>query len=365
MHKDLVKRKELGNLRALNLGTDGVDFYSNDYLGLARNPQFKAQLHELLKQHPEAIMGSTGSRLISGNSEIKMKVENFIAGLHRQEGALLFPNAYVANLALFSCILKKEDIIILDEKIHRSIYDGCRLSFAKRWKFKHNEPDHLTELLKRASGRSAGNIFIVVESLYSMEGDLAPLQRISNLAKIYGAKLIIDESHSLGVFGLDFIEKQAVNIPIFARILSYGKAMGIYGGAILGSKTLIEYLVNFSSPFIYSTSMSDFSYLAVRESYRFVQAHPSLVNQLQQVIHSFRMIFQESMEINPGPIQPIYIADQEELNQTLRRLSTQGINAYAVRYPAVNIFDSCIRITLHNDNNLQEIQLLKTLIQSK
>ncbi|HLT41468.1 MAG TPA: pyridoxal phosphate-dependent aminotransferase family protein [Sphingobacteriaceae bacterium] len=365
MHKELIKRKECGHLRELNQQVDGIDFYSNDYLGLARNQLFQEQLHALLKAYPAAIMGSTGSRLISGNSRIKMEVEAFIAEFHQQEKALLFPNGYAANLALFSCILNKEDVLIMDEKIHRSIYDGSRLSFAKRWKFKHNDLHDLTELLKRASRRSTGNIFVVVESLYSMHGDLAPIQSISELVTAHGAKLIIDEAHSLGVFGLDCSLKQEIKFPIFARILSYGKAMGIYGGAILGSKTLIDYLINFSSPFIYSTSMSDFSYLAVKESYSFIQAQPNLANQLKQVIQDFSITFRGSMKINPGPIQPLFIPDPEALHQTVTRLNAHGLHCYAVRYPAVGMTESCIRITLHPYNTLKDIQLLNTLIQPK
>lgn len=362
MHSELINRKELGNLRQLKQNPDGIDFYSNDYLGLCKNQQFKGKLHDLIRENPDAIMGSTGSRLISGNSKIKMEVEEAVAGIHKVQKALFFPNGYAANLALFSCILKKGDVIILDEKIHRSIYDGCRLSFATRWKFKHNELDHLAELLKKASSRTTGNIFIAVESLYSMDGDIAPIQEISELAGFYGAKLIIDEAHSLGVSGIDFIQTLGLKYPVFARVLSYGKAMGLYGASILGSSTLIDYLVNFSSPFIYSTSMSDFSYLAVKESYSFLQEQPQLISKLQQVIQSFKVTYKGNNGTSPGPIQPLYFANLFELKQTVKRLSTHGINCYGVSYPAVDIRYPCIRITLHSFNTLKEIQLLTTLL---
>jgi len=362
MHSELINRKELGNIRQLKQKPDGIDFYSNDYLGLGKNHQFRAKLHELLREYPDAIMGSTGSRLISGNSKIKMEVEEVVAGIHKTAKALIFPNGYAANLALFSCILKKGDVIILDEKIHRSIYDGCRLSLATRWKFKHNDLNHLAELLKKASSRTTGNVFIAVESLYSMDGDIAPIREISELAALYDAKLIIDEAHSLGVFGIDFIQTLDLKQPVFARVLSYGKAMGLYGASILGSTILIDYLVNFSAPFIYSTSMSDFSFLALKESYSFLQEQPQLVSELQNVIQNFKVIYNGNNRINPGPIQPLYFTNLLELNQTVKRLSAHGINCYGVSYPAVNIRYPCIRITLHSFNTLNEIQLLTTLL---
>lgn len=173
---------------------------SNDYLGIAGNKAFQQHLLELLNINPELLSGATGSRLISGNSLVYEQAEGFITKVHEVESALLFPSGYKANLALFSCIAGRYHTILVDELVHRSVHDGCTLSYAQKKKFRHNDLNHLEYLLSRTTG----SVFIAVESLYSMDGDFAPLQEIITLAERYAAWVIVDEAHAVGVFGKDW-----------------------------------------------------------------------------------------------------------------------------------------------------------------
>jgi len=210
--ESLDKRKEEGTLRRLKLQSDGVDFYSNDYLGFARNKELQNILLQKIMENPEMLSGSTGSRLISGNSDVATSVEHFIAQKHQFESALLFPSGYNANLALFSTLPSRHDVVIVDEQIHRSVHDACKLSNAKKLKFKHNDTEDLENILRRQEG----HCYIAIESLYSMEGDFAPIQEIASIAGKYKASLIVDEAHAFGVFGYGLIEKYQLQHQVSA-----------------------------------------------------------------------------------------------------------------------------------------------------
>ena len=214
--ESLNKRKEEGTLRRLRLQSDGIDFYSNDYLGLAKSEELQHVLLQKITDNPQLLSGSTGSRLISGNSDIAVSVENDIAQKHQFESALLFPSGYNANLALFSTLPSRHDIIIVDEQIHRSVHDACKLSNAKRLKFKHNDIEDLETILKKQKG----HCYIAIESLYSMEGDFAPIQKIAELADQYKASLIVDEAHAFGVFGYGLVEKYQLQNQVSATVRS-------------------------------------------------------------------------------------------------------------------------------------------------
>src|SRR5436190_14573886 len=170
LRKRLQERKEQSNLRSLMLGKDLVDFFSNDYLGLARNKELSEIIHYEYSSQQGNLNGSTGSRLLSGNNEYFVELEKFLAQLFKAESALLFNSGYNANLSILSALPQKNDTIIYDELIHASLKDGARLSFAKRFSFSHNDLTDLEAKIKKGSGQ----IFVVIESVYSMDGDFAP-----------------------------------------------------------------------------------------------------------------------------------------------------------------------------------------------
>src|SRR5690606_181835 len=263
------------------------DFTSNDYLGLARSEELRNAIDAFLSRSTRTRNGSGGSRLLSGNSLLAEEAERFVASLSGAPSGLLFSSGYMANLGVLSCIPQRGDTVLYDEHAHASLKDGIRLSLAERFSFRHNDLDDL----ERKIGKSKGTIFIVVESVYSMDGDLCPLADLVNLAQQHQAVVILDEAHGTGIFGSDGsglatslgLEKQ---IPI--RILTFGKAMGIHGACVCCPETVRNYLVNFSRPFIYTTAMADHSLAAIQCSFQFLRERPELKSILADKINLFR-----------------------------------------------------------------------------
>ncbi|THV58573.1 aminotransferase class I/II-fold pyridoxal phosphate-dependent enzyme [Chryseobacterium candidae] len=355
----LDKRKEKGTLRRLQIPSDGVDFYSNDYLGFAKSKELQYLLLQKIMDTPQMLSGSTGSRLISGNSDIAVSVEKDIAQKHHFESALLFPSGYNANLALFSTLPSRHDVVIVDEQIHRSVHDGCKLSNAKKLKFKHNDTEDLENILKRQEG----HCYIAIESLYSMEGDFAPIQKIAVLADMYKASLIVDEAHAFGVFGYGLIEKYQLQNHVSAAVVTYGKALGAHGAAILCSETVKSYLINFASPFIYTTSAQDFQWMSIKTGYEFLDQHHELSVKLQDNIKIFRSQNLQSPSAEKSPVQAIVIADNQRLKILQQTLSEEGFLTYAIYSPTVKEGSERLRICLHSFNTEEEIMKLTGIIK--
>lgn len=344
-------RKEAGILRTLKPGLKGIDFYSNDYLGLAKNEELQQQLLSGVQENPALLSGSSGSRLISGNSRIATEVEHYIAQQHQYSDALLFYSGYNANLALFSALPDRHDTIIIDEQIHRSVHDACRMSYAKKIKFRHNDPEDLESILKRQTG----TCYIAIESLYSMDGDFAPLKGIAALARKYNAALIVDEAHAFGVLGYGLVEKYNLQNDVFAVVVTYGKALGAHGAAILCNETVKSYLVNFASPFIYTTAAQDFIWLSIKTGYEFLKQRPELPQKLHQNINIFRNQNIKTSSSEISPIQAIVIPDNHQLKALQEKLSARKFLTYAVYSPTVKTGTERLRICLHSFNTEEEI----------
>lgn len=363
MHKKfqgaLDKRKEAGILRILKPKSEGIDFYSNDYLGLAGNEELKAQLLRNVQENPKLLSGSSGSRLISGNSNIVDETEKYIAEHHQYPAALLFSSGYNANLALFSTLPDRHDMIIVDEQIHRSVHDACRMSHAKKLKFRHNDLADLENILKKQTK----HCYIAIESLYSMDGDLAPIQEIAVLAKKYDAALIVDEAHAFGVFRYGLIEKNELQNDVFAAVMTYGKALGAHGAAILCDETIKSYLVNFASPFIYTTAAQDFLWMAIQTSYEFLKQKTELSEKLQKNIETFRNQNIETPSSKISPIQAILVPDNHQLGNLQGTLSDNGFLTYAVYSPTVKTGTERLRICLHSFNTEEEVVELTRIIK--
>lgn len=354
----LEKRKQKGILRILRSGQNGVDFYSNDYLGLTRNHDFQSLLLKTVQQNPELLKGSTGSRLISGNTSVVTETEAFIAKKHQYEAALLFPSGYNANLALFSTLPNRHDTVIVDEKIHRSVHDACKMSNAKKLKFKHNNCNHLEDILKRQSG----TVYIAVESLYSMDGDVCPLQEIAELAGKYNAGLIVDEAHAFGVFGYGLVHRFQLQEKVLATVLTYGKALGTHGAVVLTNDVVKSYLINFASPFIYTTSAHDFLWMSISKGYEFLNENKAASIQLQENISTFRKANLQSSSDEKSPIQAIIIPDNHQLRMLAKTLSDDGFLTYPIFSPTVKEGTERLRICLHSFNTEEEIIKLTKII---
>ncbi|MXV50644.1 aminotransferase class I/II-fold pyridoxal phosphate-dependent enzyme [Pedobacter sp. HMF7647] len=358
-HQKLQARDKDGLLRSLPPETGLIDFCSNDYLGFSRSPELKRILNEQTNLHSYQI-GSTGSRLISGNTTFAEDLETFIAEFHESKAALLFNSGYDANVGLFSCIAQRNDTIISDELIHASIIDGIRLSHATRYTFRHNDLNSLESKLKIAKG----NIFIAVESVYSMDGDLSPLKEISALANRYNAALIVDEAHAAGVFGHEgrgLVHELNMQQDVFARVITFGKAFGTHGAAVLGSKTLQLYLINFARSFIYTTAQSFHNLLSIRAAYTFLQ----MFNH-QELIHQRVSIFNKLLKLNDidsrSPIKKVIIGGNEKTKMLASDLKKQGFDVRAILAPTVPAGMERLRICIHTHNTHSEIEQLTTAI---
>ncbi len=351
--KALQARQEKKLLRTLSTNFSGADFISNDYLGFSKLG--------LLGDTNSKNIGSGGSRLISGNSDFTEETEKKIATFHKAEAALVFNSGYDANVGLFSSVPKKHDLVLMDELIHASIYDGVRLSYAKHYKFNHNDVSDLAHLLDKYSNEYE-NIYVAVESVYSMDGDEAPLKELISLKeKFKNVFLIVDEAHAIGVFGAGLCEGREEDF--FARVYTYGKAMGCHGAAVLGSKDLRNYLVNFARSFIYTTALPQHAIENISNAYDLLKdsEQPTLLR--ENIIY----FLGETKGMNSfiksrSAIQCMVLGSNEKVTELEAKLKKAGIDAKAVKSPTVRDGTERIRFCLHAYNSKQEIgNLVKTL----
>ena len=356
--ESLKQRKDNNSLRTLKTENNLIDFCSNDYLGFAHSFHFQKIFEEELKKYPHFQMGSGGSRLLAGNSLFAEELEQEIADFHQSEASLLFNSGYDANIGIFSSLPQRGDTIITDEYIHASIIDGVRLSHATRYVFKHNDIESLEQKLKIAKGR----IFIVVESIYSMDGDQAPLQEIANLSHKYDAALIVDEAHATGIFGelgRGLVYELGLCEHVFARIITFGKALGTHGAAVLGNNELRSFLINFSRSFIYTTSASFLSHLAIKCTYQYlkIKDHQSA---LHERIKYFRQNIDSTIKLleSQSAIQIIVIPGNNEAREAALKIQHAGFDVRAILSPSVAKDSERLRICLHNHNTMEDISNL-------
>lgn len=355
----LDERKASGLLRSLVSYVDKIDFSSNDYLGFAQLPQLQEIPHSLPS-------GSTGSRLITGNPQLAENAEKMIAEFHQAEAALIFNSGYCANVGLFSCIAQKGDTLIIDEFIHASIIDGARLSHANRYKFKHNDVADLEKKLQQASGKK----IVAVESIYSMDGDEAPLKEIIAVCKQHDAILIVDEAHAIGVFGdkgEGLICKYNLQKEVFARIYTFGKALGLHGAVVTGSNTLRNYLINHARAFIYTTALPPHTYIQIQEAYKLLPTanRKGLYNIITYYKNAIQKIKNISFIESNSSIQTIIIGDNNEAKALANHLVEKGFFAKAILSPTVPAGTERLRICLHTFNTKQQIDLLLKEVENK
>src|SRR3954470_19163084 len=289
LQQALQKRIELAALRSLRVSNELVDFCSNDYLGFSRSLILQKAIENEWQALPAQSNGATGSRLISGNSVYIENLENFIAAFHEVEAGLIYNSGYDANVGLFSALGQNDSTttFIYDELIHASIHDGIKLSRATAYLFKHNDLYHLEERLKIAKG----TIYVAVESIYSMDGDHAQLVEMVALCEKYNANLIVDEAHATGITsnnGKGLVQLHQLEKRVFARIHTFGKAMGCHGAVVVGSALLRKFLINFSRSFIYTTALPMNNLVAIRQAYRLLQNDTSSIQLLANNINLFK-----------------------------------------------------------------------------
>jgi len=361
MKNALLEKEKEGSLRQLTVSQNKIDFVSNDYLGLARSAALHQNIEERYHQLPFSKNGSTGSRLLAGNSALAEEVESYLAKIFKAEQAVIFNSGYAANQAALSCIPQKGDTILYDELVHACMHDGMKLSRAERKSFKHNNLQDLEDQLRETDGKK----FIAIESIYSMDGNQAPLTEIVNLAEQFDASIILDEAHSTGAYGKNgtgLAVSLGLESKIDARIYTFGKAMGVHGACIAGSSTLANYLVNFARPFIFSTALSPHSLVSIQCAFWFLQNQLYLQESLQQNIQFFLQNYQQNnlpdkIE-SQSAIQSVLINGNKQVMALAEQLQQNGMDCRGIRFPSIKKGSERIRICLHAYNTETEIKKL-------
>jgi 8-amino-7-oxononanoate synthase len=357
LERKLLERESKHLLRKLTNVNGLIDFTSNDYLGLAASSELFQLIEESVSKQGARRNGSGGSRLLSGNSELAENIESKLAVIFQAESALVFNSGYTANLAVLSSIPTRESTIIYDELAHTCIKDGARLSLARRLSFKHNDLNDLESKMQKASGK----VFVAVESIYSMDGDCCPLGELVALTDRYNAILILDEAHSTGVTGQGgsgLSVSAGLHDRIGVRIYTFGKAMGVHGACVVGSRMLQQYLINFARPFVYTTALPPHSLTAIDCSFSYLQQNISLQKTLSQLIHTYLE------EVSPltnrtqssSSIQTIIVPGNENTIAAARSLQQMGFDVRPILSPTVPEGSERLRICLHTFNTTSQIR---------
>lgn len=364
LQRELQARAEARALRTLQVHAGLIDLASNDYLGFAQDATLKQLVEQEIAQLPA--IGSGGSRLLTGNNAYVETVEQEIAAFHSAPSALFFNSGYEANSGLLSTVVHRHDIILYDALIHASLREGIRLSGAKAYSFAHNDMEELRHLLQSHTG----NVFVVTESVFSMDGDLSPLTEIVALAEQYNAAVILDEAHATGVIGAQgegLARHLGVHDRLFARVHTFGKAMGSNGAVVLGDKVLREYLINYCKPFIYTTAPNYLQLAAVRMAYRYMQEQPEARRRLQQNLTFMREYLQQEGVPQPVSIDSAIFSYIVPGNDKVRAAATamrdQGFDLRPILAPTVAAGSERIRICVHAFNTPEQLQSALSLLQ--
>ena len=364
---ELVALKRAGRYRQLTTSS-GLDFTSNDFLGFARDDALQKRALELAMDLPTS---SSGSRLLRGNHPLHEQAELRFASLIETPRALLFNSGYDANLALLSALPSRHATIYYDANVHASIKEGIRASLASKQSFRHNKLEHLEALLFHTPSDSEK--YIVVESVYSMEGDEAPLHEIVRVAQLHGALVIVDEAHATGVFGprgSGLVNELGLRTEIFATIHTCGKALASQGAFICGSQTLIAYLINKARPFLFSTALppsipaqllATIDRLEVGDG----SARAAEVLQQAQYLRNELIGRLERWQVPDGrsPIVPVLIGEDDEAVRASTFLIERGFDVRAIRPPTVATGSARLRIVVQFGASKETLSKLAWAVQ--
>ncbi|WP_417800455.1 aminotransferase class I/II-fold pyridoxal phosphate-dependent enzyme [Tenacibaculum sp.] len=365
LYQKIIQREAQNSLRKLGKKKSLIDFSSNDYLGFAKSEILFDKTHQFLVDNNSKINGATGSRLLSGNHKLYTVVEKQLAKLHNSETSLIFNSGYDANIGFFASVPQRGDIVLYDELIHASIRDGIQLSNAKSFKFKHNDTKDLEEKILRFTQNNDSEIYVITESVFSMDGDSPDLIAMSQIIQKHAnVHFVIDEAHALGVFDFGLIQKLQLENNIFARIITFGKGLGCHGAAILGSKQLQQYLVNFARSFIYTTGLSPHALATIKIAYEEL----AFSNSLEKLQENIQHFISESnrLQLNfiesTSAIHCCIISGNEHVKSMALQLQQQGFEVKPILSPTVPTNQERLRFCLHAYNSKEEItNLLENL----
>ncbi|MEX0686008.1 MAG: 8-amino-7-oxononanoate synthase [Balneolales bacterium] len=338
-----------------------INFSSNDYLGLASNPDVALASKKFIDRFGN---GSAASRLITGTGEYHIELEKKLASALGTEASLIFNSGYQANTTVIPALAGRNSLVLSDKLNHNSLLQGANLSLGKLQRYRHNDPGHLKTLLKRAEGHYE-RILIVTESVFSMDGDVADLAVISSLAKSYGAMLMVDEAHAIGVLGENGMGLCVRKYNADIILGTFGKAFGSFGAFVACSQAMRDYLINFCGGFIYTTALPPSIIGAATKSLELVAGMDGERLTLAQNADYLRKRLRDSGydTLKSGTqIIPVIIGDEEKTVSLSKYLADQGIFAVAIRPPTVKQNSSRIRITLSSMHTKEHIDQLMTAL---
>lgn len=359
LSQKLSERAVNNALRKLSISHIPIDFSSNDYLGFAKDDNIFKSASELLKERNYTLNGATGSRLLSGNNLLFETLENALESFHDCSAALVFNSGYDANLGLFGSVPQRGDIILYDELIHASIRDGLGMSNAKAYKFKHNDLSDVKRLLE-LNRTDASEVYVVTESVFSMDGDSPDLVGFVKFCQVHNCRLIVDEAHAVGVFGtsgVGLVQELGLQQHVFGRIVTFGKAMGCHGAAVLGSETLKQYLINFARSFIYTTGMPPHSLATILVAYQELSGTACLEGLRGNIVY-----FREQLALHKlnfieshSAIQCCVISGNDRVKEIALQLQEKGFDVKPIVSPTVKEGQERLRFCLHAYNTKTEI----------
>ena len=341
----------------------GRDFTSNDYLGLAAHPALRAAAKKALDDY--GIVGAGGPRLLRGHHPLHAALEARAANFFSSEKALYFGSGYLANLALFSTLCGRHDAVVFDEYVHASIKEGMHGAPAERYRARHNDLSSFEDNLRRAREDGRQSIWIAVESLYSMDGDFVPLDELAKLAVKYEATLIVDEAHATGIFGKTgrglSEELDETNI---ITVHTCGKALGVAGALVCGSASVIDFLINKSRPFIYSTAPPPMLAAALIRALELIDEEPQRREKLLTCVNlageKLKAEAGSALRFSGSQIIPMIIGEENQALNIAADLQGAGFDVRAIRPPTVPQGTSRLRISInatHTEHDITELSM--------
>lgn len=345
LQNELVQIEAKNRLRSLHL-PNGVDFTSNDYLGMAQHSALKAKALEALQSDMD--IGAAGSRLLRGHTKAHENLEDFASGHFKAGKTLYFSSGFQANYAIFTTLPSRHDVVLYDSLVHASVRGGIKASDAKGYKFAHNDLNALEALLKKCREK-AENIWIAVESVYSMDGDLAPLEALYTLARQYNAVLIVDEAHGTGVFGengkgLCWQIIQKYGYEGLVTLHTCGKAIGVVGGLVCADAQVIDYMVNCARAFIYTTAPMPLQAFLVQKSLELLAGNEGQV--LRERLFHLNKAAKNLFGGAGTQIIPIILGEDKKAVCIAKEMQSKGFDVRAVRPPTVPENSARLRISL-------------------
>ncbi|MFU8813423.1 MAG: aminotransferase class I/II-fold pyridoxal phosphate-dependent enzyme [Balneolaceae bacterium] len=374
--RELAARKAIGRYRTLREtnpsihpgrvecnNRERINFSSNDYLGLSRHPHLLKKSREAVQQFGSS---AASSRLLTGTQSLHRQVEERLARWMKCDRALLFSTGFQANATLLPALAGRGDVIIADKECHNSMLHGCLMSRATLYRFRHNDLNHAETLLKKARSNQDGAVWLVTESLFSMNGDHAPLDALQELALRYGAQLYVDDAHAFGVYGEEGRGVCFGRESLGVVVTTFGKAAGSFGAAVFCSDLIAEFIINTCSGFIYTTALPPAIVGALDAALDLIPAMDEERTRLLSNAEKVRRSIAEAGRVvvdGSSHIIPVVIGDDHETVRTARELEAQDLLVSAIRPPTVPEGSARLRISLTSDHTDEDIQKLITALQ--